>query len=746
MRIRCKEDRKDHFLLTFREKLVTVSSKLTQSINDNEAIEIIISLYTSAAEAMTKRFKPSKPNDQPPWWDRECQELKQRKYSLLRKFRLSNLNADFRLYKQARKEFKQKFKQNKQLYQKDRRQELLQAWKDPRKFWRIVKGSNQSAESSKIKRFEWQEYFRSLLYCENAADIDSVDDTEFEAAASANILNEEISLSKVLSSIKQLKLGKSSGPDCIGAEFYLNTSSEISPVLKNLFNNILNSGNFPPAWGRSIICPIHKSGSVSDPSNFRGIALMNTMYKLFSIILNNRLYKWAEENSKLDEAQAGFRSGYSVVDNIFSLSACVQKYLSRRGGRFYCLYVDLQKAFDNIQHQKLFISLLQKGIHGKFLNILKAMYSNLSASVRTDCGQTCVFPCNVGTRQGDVSSPLIFALFINDLCTLLREQCGDGIFITPDVADIFCLMYADDIANCAETRVRLQRQVNLIGEFCDSRDLKVNLNKTEIIVFRNGGPLRDYERWNLNGTPIRTTSEYKYMGLIFTPKLSWSKAKRKLAAQARKASFCIRNYQRKFGYFKHEEIFRLFDAMVKPILCFGSEIWGNEHSNVIESVHNEFCRYFLGVNSSVNNAVALGECGRLPLCVTYITNCIKYWCKLLCMGNHRYPKNCYKMLKSLYEAGRNTWASNVRSLLYMYGFGYAWIAQEIGNEKIFVSQFKVRLTDCMKQNWHSDINESSAVTHITNLKRSLTLKDICPWTCNFIYARLLRDSVHQVTN
>ena len=59
--------------------------------------------------------------------------------------------------------------------------------------------------------------------------------------------------------------------------------------------------------------------------------------------------------------------------------------------------------------------------------------------------------------------------------------------------------------------------------------------------------------------------------------------------------------------------------MVKPILCFGSEIWCYEYADVIESVHNEFCRYFLGVNSSVNNVVALGECGRLPLCVTYIT-------------------------------------------------------------------------------------------------------------------------------
>ena len=86
--------------------------------------------------------------------------------------------------------------------------------------------------------------------------------------------------------------------------------------------------------------------------------------------------------------------------------------------------------------------------------------------------------------------------------------------------------------------------------------------------------------------------------------------------------------------------------MVSPILCFGSEVWGYEYSSVIESVHYDFCKNFLGVNSSVNNVVALGECGRLPLCVTYITNCIKYWCRLLRMEDHRCPKNCYKMLLS----------------------------------------------------------------------------------------------------
>ena len=80
------------------------------------------------------------------------------------------------------------------------------------------------------------------------------------------------------------------------------------------------------------------------------------------------------------------------------------------------------------------------------------------------------------------------------------------------------------------------------------------------------------------------------------------------------------------------------------------------------------------------------------------------------------------MLKSLDEAGRHTWASNVRRLLYMYGFGYAWIAQEIGNENAFVSQFKIRLTDCMKQNWHSEINESPRCDSYKEFKTLLNVE------------------------
>ena len=64
--------------------------------------------------------------------------------------------------------------------------------------------------------------------------------------------------------------------------------------------------------------------------------------------------------------------------------------------------------------------------------------------------------------------------------------------------------------------MKKQRQLDLMFEFCQLTNMAVNLNKTEIIVFRNGGPLRNYETWKFNGIPVRTTSEYKYLGLIFT--------------------------------------------------------------------------------------------------------------------------------------------------------------------------------------------------------------------------------------
>ena len=107
------------------------------------------------------------------------------------------------------------------------------------------------------------------------------------------------------------------------------TSHEITPLLLSIFNTIFESGIFPSNCGKSVIGTIYKNGRINNPGNYRGISITDTLYKVFSTIVNTRLYNWAENNNQIDESQVGFRHGYSTIDNIFCLQAMVQKYLTR---------------------------------------------------------------------------------------------------------------------------------------------------------------------------------------------------------------------------------------------------------------------------------------------------------------------------------------------------------------------------------------------------------------------------------
>ncbi len=195
-------------------------------------------------------------------------------------------------------------------------------------------------------------------------------------------LNESITESEILRAINQVHANRASGPDGVGIVFYKNTATLIVPYLLRLFNDIFNSGNIPDTWGESIITPIHKAGLKSDPGNYRGISLINGLCKIVTYILNNRLQSWCNDNSILDESQAGFRKHYSTVDNIFSLMSVTQKYVSRPRGRFYCIFIDFSKAFDSIQHNILWNGLQRKSIDGKILTVLKSMYNKLKSCVR----------------------------------------------------------------------------------------------------------------------------------------------------------------------------------------------------------------------------------------------------------------------------------------------------------------------------------------------------------------------------
>ena len=519
--------------------------------------------------------------------------------------------------------------------------------------------------------------------------------------------------------INKLPNGKKPGVDGITYEFYKHAKDILVVDICTLFNTILSSGKFPKHWADAIISPLHKKGSINDVSNYRGISLLCCLGKIFTKILNNRLILWCELNGKLEDVQGAYRKGRSTVDHIFSLQAIIHKYIRKRGGRFYVVFVDFARAFDSVPHSNLWYHLLKSGIHGKIISVLQSMYCQMRSCVKLFDGITDYFPCTVGTRQGCMISPLLFALYINELVVKCQNIQCPGIQIDENYSNIHMLLYADDICLFNDTVGRVQTQLDILDIYCSEYGLSVNLCKTKVIVFRNGGHLRKNEKFYLAGKRIESVSYYKYLGVIFSSRLVWTTAVSTLSSQAEKAIFMLKRFIKFHGAITTKLAIDLFDKIVVPILLYGSEIWGTKTYNAVEVVHRKYLKYLLSLSYSTSNAAVMGELGRTPLSVLYKFRCIKYWVNIVQSENVSLRRSLYEVLKRYDDLGGKNWVTDVRTMLNMYGFGDVWLQQGVGNVDLFLFNFKQRLVDTANQEWFSDLSENSKLQLYSKFKKNL---------------------------
>ena len=126
---------------------------------------------------------------------------------------------------------------------------------------------------------------------------------------------------------------------CMGAY------GEHSSRLRNFegFKLVTNLKETKDAKCKYISVPLYKKGTIDSPDNYRGIALLSVFSKLYTSVLNRRVTFYVNMYDKISECQAGFREGYSNVDNAFILNAFVDKYLSKKRHKLYVAFVDFKK-------------------------------------------------------------------------------------------------------------------------------------------------------------------------------------------------------------------------------------------------------------------------------------------------------------------------------------------------------------------------------------------------------------------
>ena len=212
-----------------------------------------------------------------------------------------------------------------------------------------------------------------------------------------------------------------------------------------------------------------------------------------------------------------------------------------------------------------------------------------------------------------------------------------------------------------------------------------------------------------HGKALDVDTDFSYLGMTFDQKGKFFKARSRLIEQARRASFAVIRKSRKLNLPVDLQL-KLFDNMIAPILLYGSEIWGYENCDLIESFHFKYCKRLLHLKASTPKAMVYGELGRYPMHVFIKSRMISFWAKILCGKKDKLAVTLYRIIYQLDYNGEyhSQWLNSIRTTLRNLGLDDFWDGQfnfaNMDNLKAMVDK---RLKESHMQSWKNEIEQMS---------------------------------------
>ena len=330
-------------------------------------------------------------------------------------------------------------------------------------------------------------------------------------------LDGDITLEEVRLSLEKMKSWKSPGEDGLVA-YCLKTGSRTAVWLTELFNVFLATGCVPKELRTGVVIPILKKGQdESKPESFRPITLQSVVIKCFEGVLNNRGLAWAEEEGLLSPNQYAFRKGKGTEHALMHVLATVDmtRHDPDPGRRrdVYALFGDVQKAYDEVCHDRLFSLLLEHGCCGRWWFLVRALYQGATRRVRCGGVMSSSWEVQAGVMQGSVLSPLLFILYINVLATSLE---GQGLGVTVAGRQTCVVLYADDVVLLADRAQDLCALTTMAERALHDIFLRLSAAKSKVVVFRRRkgvGRLFGANLPTLEGVPVQEVPEMRYLGV-----------------------------------------------------------------------------------------------------------------------------------------------------------------------------------------------------------------------------------------
>jgi hypothetical protein len=485
--------------------------------------------YAQRYKEMCKNVKKSARQDKENWIDEQCEEVE-------KGLKIGNTRQAYSLIKMLGKKFVPRLN--------------------------VIRNKEGTILQSKEEvKHRWTQYCSSLYKDPGGGDR-MVKELE-EITPVNNEDPQDILYSEVQEAIRTLKKNKSPGSDGITSEMLQAGGEQLAHEIHKLCNKAWDEGTIPGEWGKSILVPIPKKGDLSECSNYRTISLINHTGKVLIIVLLNRLKQKLDPH--LSEEQAGFRKDRSTVHQILTLRILAEK-AKRQGKKVYNCFIDFQKAFDTIKHKIIWAVLQSYGVETKMVMLLQKIYEKAQSAVRIGKDRGDWFQTDVGTRQGDPLSPLLFIAYLERVMDELKQNtCGiniSGIIVNN-------LRFADDIDLIDEDYSSLQNQIELVSGAAEQAGLIVNTKKTKTMVF---GDRNIENELQVAGETIENVEKFEYLGSLLTWDNNCSDEIKRRIGKATGAMASLKHIWNS-KKLKVDNKLKVLTTCVFSVLLYASETW-----------------------------------------------------------------------------------------------------------------------------------------------------------------------------
>ena len=358
--------------------------------------------------------------------------------------------------------------------------------------------------------------------------------------------------------MESIKIKNSEGYDRIPQRIIREGLELLLEPFTELFKKIYSQRTLPEQWLTAKTIPLHKKGQKKDIENYRPIANLCSISKIFEKLILKRIMEVQDLNNVdiTGKQQHGFKKGKSTL----SLGLKIQSLLARAlDDDNYALMasLDLSAAFDVVNIRLLVKRLKIVGLPEDVINLIEIWLQDRSFYVSVNNKTSLLYELTSGTVQGSILGPILYALYVSP------------------VFDLVCMSsFADDNftikwnINKNELIKDMENELEVLTKWLKDSGLKVNEDKTEIVLFyrKDSRPIT----LKLNGTQLVSKNSMNVLGVIFDSKLQWAQQVANSVQRARKALSAIGIIRR---YFTTNELLGLMTSNYYSILYYNSEIW-----------------------------------------------------------------------------------------------------------------------------------------------------------------------------